>query len=572
MSRKFTGLKTLSLMSLALGCLGGSLAAPLQAGAEAGGGSGATTIMRAHEAIAVDGVVDVRGEWGDANAIALNGITDGNGNAHGAEIYFRYDADNLYIGAIVQDPTPMINEKSGSGIWDGDNLELFIGTEDVDLSEFPDKANTMLASDVQLVLSGSVSNGPQSYLYRGSEFTFPAFQLAAKRAADKKSYTLEASVPLGELGITEPWDHKQIRLNAVLNDGGSSGRGQWGWTTTGESVKKNRGLWGLANLEAGAAPESNITAQVSVSDSNQITVSGRTTGAAGKDMTLLVADPNGMTAYVGQAKSDAGGNYAFVFPITKGSGYADGTYTATVGGDGVTLPASATFSFAPGEPSPVTPPYTGGPPVTPPATTGTDEGADQPGTGGDDQPDNGPAPILSDISGHWAEAAIKRAVELGIVNGYEDRTFLPNRPVTRAEFAVMLSRTLKPEAGGKLEFKDAASIPAWAADAVGSAVAAGWISGYEDGTFRADRRITRAELATMAVRAMGWEPDAALALAFADAADIPAWASPYVALAAERKLVNGRGDDSFVPNGIATRAEAAELLMRMLDAKTTEGG
>lgn len=320
---------------------------------------GQTTIKQAAGPITINGTVELdgngnpTGEWQGANAITLEGITDGNGDYHGAKVYFKYDADNLYVGAVVQDPTPMINENTGNGIWAGDNLELFLGTEDLDYSQHPDMKNTMLESDVQVVISGSISNGPQSYVYRNSSFMYPSIPLAGTKAADGKSYTLEAAIPLSEIGLTNPWDHKSLLLNSVLNDGSSSGRGQWGWTTTGESVKKNRGQWGKADLEVGTAPAQDVSVDVNVNgETNLITVSGQAASVTGRDITLLVTDPNGAIAYIDQAPSDAQGHYSFTFPIT-GSAYASGVYTATVGGDGITRPTSATFSFTPGEPGPV---------------------------------------------------------------------------------------------------------------------------------------------------------------------------------------------------------------------------
>ncbi|MFC4812530.1 S-layer homology domain-containing protein [Paenibacillus sp. GCM10023250] len=566
MSRTFTRLKTLGVLSLLFGSAGGAFAGPGQA--FAADGAGTATVKQAGGALTIDGVVETdedgapAGEWQGADALTIAGVIDAGGNAHGAEIYVQYDADNLYVGAVIQDPTPMINENTGSNLWNGDNLELFLGTADL-----ANKPDGMLPSDVQVVISGSVSNGAQSYVFTNGNFAYPSFPLAAKRAADKKSYTLEAAIPLSELGLTEPWDDKQMLMNAVLNDGGSSGRGQWGWTTTGETKKKFRSQWGLASLEPGSAPAQNISAEVSVSDSNVVTVTGRTQGVAGKDVTLLVTGPGSkdVPVYVDQTTSDAQGGYSFRFPMTSASaaGADDGTYTATVGGEGVARPLSVTFAYTPGSPAPDDPPI-----VNP--------GGGSPGTGGgqtDGGADQGGEPALTDIAGHWAADAVRRAAALGIVTGYEDETFRPDRPVTRGEFAVMLSRAFKPAAEADLlGFKDANAIPAWAADAVGRAAGAGWIGGYEDGTFRAGQPITRAELAAMAVRAMGWTPEASAVPSFADAAAIAPWARPYAALAAEKGLMNGRGGNLFVPAGITTRAEAAQLLIRMLDAKTTEGG
>ncbi|OMF29823.1 hypothetical protein BK133_17665 [Paenibacillus sp. FSL H8-0548] len=176
---------------------------------------------------------------------------------------------------------------------------------------------------------------------------------------------------------------------------------------------------------------------------------------------------------------------------------------------------------------------------------------------------------FKDVAGHWAATSIERAVELGFVNGYTDGTFRPNSLVTRAEFAAMLARALSmpTEISESLSFKDTGSIPAWAVGYVTAAVNAGIITGYEDDTFRASTPIKRSEIAVMITRALKWEVDPAKKPTFADAEDIPAWAQPSVAMAAEAGILKGRGANQFVPNAIATRAEAVTLLLSLIDLK-----
>lgn len=104
-------------------------------------------------------------------------------------------------------------------------------------------------------------------------------------------------------------------------------------------------------------------------------------------------------------------------------------------------------------------------------------------------------PTLTDISGHWAEAFIDEAWGKGLIQGYPDGTFKPNQPVTRAEFTVMLTNALNLEGEGvTLAFADRDQIGGWAERAIALAVEAGIVSGYEDGTFRPDLPMTRAEM------------------------------------------------------------------------------
>lgn len=169
-----------------------------------------------------------------------------------------------------------------------------------------------------------------------------------------------------------------------------------------------------------------------------------------------------------------------------------------------------------------------------------------------------------DIAGHWAESVIMTAVEEGIVNGYEDSSFRPERQVTRAEFSVMLVRALNLDVPSEAEttFADNDSIPSWAKAYISAAVEAKLIQGYENNTFRADRPINREEMSAIMTRAFGIEAVQDGVPEFSDLKQISDWAVPYVAAAAEAKLMNGRGNNQFAPKELATRAEAVAVLMR----------
>ncbi|MDQ6420637.1 family 10 glycosylhydrolase [Paenibacillus sp. LHD-117] len=197
-----------------------------------------------------------------------------------------------------------------------------------------------------------------------------------------------------------------------------------------------------------------------------------------------------------------------------------------------------------------------------------------PGPGPDPEPEPEPEPgtELTDIERHWAEDAIKRAVKLGIVQGFDDDTFRPQREVTRAEFVTLLMRAFPQENSANAEtstFKDVSSIPDWAKEAVDQAVSAGLIDGYDDGTFRPGDPITRSEITALIVRAAGLQPVPDAELAFVDADEAPAWARGYIAAAVDAGLMQGRGGNRFAPNAHATRAEAVVLLLALLDRDET---
>ena len=178
-----------------------------------------------------------------------------------------------------------------------------------------------------------------------------------------------------------------------------------------------------------------------------------------------------------------------------------------------------------------------------------------------------PPVIFNDLEGHWAKKEIERAAGLGFVNGYPDGTFRPQNNVTRAEFAVMIARAMEltSKGGAAFDFADLDAIPDWAGPHITAAQLAGVITGYEDGTFRPNNLINRTEMAAMVMRALDITPDRELKPTFADTESIAAWGQPYVAAAAEAGLINGRGNNRFVPAANATRAEAVVLILRMID-------
>lgn len=106
---------------------------------------------------------------------------------------------------------------------------------------------------------------------------------------------------------------------------------------------------------------------------------------------------------------------------------------------------------------------------------------------------------FSDVSaGAWYEKAVSTMADLGLVGGYEDGTFRPNNKITRAEFAAMAMRFAELK-GGKAIFADV-SANHWAYQYILTAADYGWIGGYEDGTFRPEVKITRAEVVTIVNR------------------------------------------------------------------------
>lgn len=105
--------------------------------------------------------------------------------------------------------------------------------------------------------------------------------------------------------------------------------------------------------------------------------------------------------------------------------------------------------------------------------------------------------VFPDTKGHWAENEINLAVSHGLMNGYPDGYFLPNRAVTREEIAVMLQRVLQYEYQGnvrKTSFSDV-SEERWSYGEITALIQGGILSGYPDGTFRPEQFLSRGEMA-----------------------------------------------------------------------------
>ncbi len=178
-----------------------------------------------------------------------------------------------------------------------------------------------------------------------------------------------------------------------------------------------------------------------------------------------------------------------------------------------------------------------------------------------------PALPFTDISNSGYKAEIIEAADEGIIAGYSDGSFKPNSNVTRAQFITMLYRAAgSPKVTDtELSFIDAADI----ADAYKAAVVwgteNGMIFGYEDGSFKPNQEISRAQMATFADRyltSLGYEFDGS-DLSFTDADQINANYLDSVKAMASIEIILGFEDGHFGPSETAVRGQAAAILLRV---------
>ena len=149
--------------------------------------------------------------------------------------------------------------------------------------------------------------------------------------------------------------------------------------------------------------------------------------------------------------------------------------------------------------------------------------------------------------------------------GYEDGSVQPEGDITRAEVATIFFRLLTDESRNEFwsQTNDYTDVPAdaWYNNAVSTLSNAGIIDGYEDGTFKPDGNITRAEFATIAVRFFEATYDGEDL--FSDIAGH--WAQDYINEAANAGIVDGYPDGTFQPQQLITRAEAVTMVNRTID-------
>ncbi len=173
-----------------------------------------------------------------------------------------------------------------------------------------------------------------------------------------------------------------------------------------------------------------------------------------------------------------------------------------------------------------------------------------------------PSTVLNDISDHWAKDKISQWVNKGIVSGYGDGTFKPDNNITRAEFMALVNRSFGFNKKAATNFTDVQRTD-WFYDEVAKAIAAGYISGYPDGTVKPNKEISRQEAAVALCKALNLsvKPQA---LNFTDRDSIPPWSKDYIGTLAEKAYMTGYPDGSFRPDRFITRAETITMLDKAL--------
>ncbi|WP_037286204.1 S-layer homology domain-containing protein [Saccharibacillus sacchari] len=171
---------------------------------------------------------------------------------------------------------------------------------------------------------------------------------------------------------------------------------------------------------------------------------------------------------------------------------------------------------------------------------------------------------FADTQEHWAAKPIHTFIQLQLINGYKDGTFKPNHSITRAEFATILNRTFDIQTGNaNTSLKDIEGH--WAKREIENLVATGIIKGYGDDRFKPNQTITREEMVVMLSRIvdldhLAKDQDKGR---FNDLKG--SYAASEVIAGAQAGIIQGNGTGKFYPKNGATRAEAVQVVLNVLE-------
>ncbi len=169
---------------------------------------------------------------------------------------------------------------------------------------------------------------------------------------------------------------------------------------------------------------------------------------------------------------------------------------------------------------------------------------------------------FSDVqSGDWYYEEVNEMVAAGYITGYEDGTFQPDRDVSIAEFVTIVARCLGLETGEEYGH--------WAGVQMGRAYDEGWLSEEDAAWTEFNTPVTRELASKILASALGLEAGSGEDIAFSDLQSIGEGYVPYVGAMCAAGLLSGFEDGTFRPQSVLTRAQAATLIYR---AAQPEGG
>jgi len=171
----------------------------------------------------------------------------------------------------------------------------------------------------------------------------------------------------------------------------------------------------------------------------------------------------------------------------------------------------------------------------------------------------------------WFYEEVLYVYEKGLMTGMTEDKFEPNTSLTRAMFITILGRLAGAEKTVTNKFSDVKK-KAWYAGYVGWAVDSGIVNGYEDGTFKPDKALTREEMAkciALYVEHMNirMPRESTAPVEFSDKGKIAKWARDYVEVLRRAGIANGDTNKKYNPKSEITRAEMATIIVNLIEAQ-----
>ncbi|WP_420818529.1 S-layer homology domain-containing protein [Paenibacillus paeoniae] len=171
--------------------------------------------------------------------------------------------------------------------------------------------------------------------------------------------------------------------------------------------------------------------------------------------------------------------------------------------------------------------------------------------------------VPSDLKGHWAEKQITDWMKRGLIQGYSDGTVRPDNLINRIEFVTLANRLFGYSGTADTAFKDVPA-DSWFAAQVEAAVKDGYVQGYADNTFRPDKPLLRVEAAVMLSKLVPLivNDSTGVSHAFKDWDKVPEYGRIPLIAVLEAGYIQGYNDGTIRPSKALTRAEAVVLLDR----------
>ena len=178
---------------------------------------------------------------------------------------------------------------------------------------------------------------------------------------------------------------------------------------------------------------------------------------------------------------------------------------------------------------------------------------------------------FGDTAGHWGAAPVERWADAGVLSGDGAGSFLPDKEMTRAEFAQMLCNLMGYTEKAPNTFADVPG-DAWYADAILRLNAAGVMSGVGGNLAAPNDPITREQAAVLLCNALNIRPSRGAGIGFSDAGSVSGWAREAVAALTERGMISGMGGNTFAPGVNINRASVAAMVDNIVAEYVTQPG